>query len=127
MVSKYTKLLKEKIKENQFVVFLFLIAAAFFLILFGITGLRTFLGFVLLFFLPTYLIFKNFDLEPEEKIAFSFFIGLGVFPTCAYYLGLLFSSMILAILISFILLMAIAIIFNLKYSKHRRKGFEEKE
>lgn len=121
MVSKYTKLLK----ENQFVVFLFLIAAAFFFILFGITGVRVILGFVLLFFLPTYLIFKNFDLPMMEKIAFSFFIGLGVFPTCVYYLGLLFSSMRLAIAISFILLMAIAIIFNSIYSKHKEKSKKE--
>lgn len=123
MESKYTKLLK----DNKFAILLIAIIAAFFFTLFGITGVRTILGLLLLFFLPPYLIFKNFNLPLGEKIAFSFFIGLGVFPTCVYYLGLLFSSMRLAILISFILLMAVAIIFNLAHSKHKSKSKKEGE
>jgi len=118
MESKYTKLLK----ENKFAILLIAIVAVFFFILFGITGARTVLGILLLFSLPPYLIFKNFDLPLLEKVAFSFFIGLGIFPTCVYYLGLLFSSMRLAILISFILLMAIAIAFNSIYSKRKKES-----
>ena len=117
MESKYTKLLE----KNKFAILLIAIIAAFFFILFGITGVRVILGFILLFFLPPYLIFKNFDLPLVEKIAFSFFIGLGVFPTCVYYLGLLFSSMRLAIVVSFILLIGVGIIFNLIYSKRKKK------
>jgi len=122
MESKFSKLFE----ESKFALFVGAIIVAFFFIVFGITGARTVLGFILLFFLPTYLIFKNFDIEPEEKIAFSFFIGLGIFPTFAYYLGLLVSSMRWSIAISFVLLMAIGIAFS-KYYPKLKKDKESKE
>ena len=126
MVSKSIKSLEEKLKDNQFAILMFLIAAAFFFVLLGLAGLRTFLGFVFLFFLPTYLIFRNFDIESEEKIAFSFLVGLGLFPTFVYYLGLLISSMRWSIAISFVLLMAIGIAFT-KYYPKLKKDKESKE
>jgi len=125
MESKFSKLFE----ESKFALLILAIIVAFFLIVFGITGAKVILGFILFFFLPTYLIFKNFDIEPEEKIAFSFFIGLGIFPTFVYYIGLLISSMRWSIAISFVLLLTIGIAFSKYYpkSKKDKESKEEKE
>ena len=66
------------------------------------------LGIILLFMLPTYLILNNFSLEQDEKVIFSFFIGVGIFPSITYWLGMLISFR-MAILITFIFLSALGI------------------
>jgi len=104
----------------------------FFMVLFGTTGWFVVLGMFLLFFLPAYLVIKNLDLTQIEKIFYSFFIGWGLFPTLVYYIAILFSSIRIAIAVSFVLLMGVAAYFNRDWLKNlvgeRRKGkrIEEK-
>ena len=78
-------------------------------ILFGFTGVKVFGGTILLFFLPFYLIFDNFDIGLGEKVVFSFFIGVGMFSTLVYYLGIMFNSIKTAIVVSFVLLIGIGL------------------
>lgn len=84
---------------------------AFFYLILGFSGMMTALGMMLLFMLPTYLILNNFDLEQDEKITFSFFIGVGIFPAITYWLGMLISFRI-AIFLSFVLLIAASFIIR---------------
>jgi len=53
-------------------------------------------------------------------------LGIGIFPTISHYLGMIFSSMKIAIVTSFVLLMAIGIAFNRYYPK-LKKNKEDKE
>ena len=64
---------------------------AFFFYILGASGLMSALGIILIFILPTYSILNNFNLDNDEKIVFSFFIGVGIFPSIAYWLGTLIS------------------------------------
>ena len=95
---------------------LVLAIAAFFYYILGFSGMMSALGIVLLFFVPTFLIINNFRLEQDEKIVFSFFIGVGIFPSIAYWLGMLISFKI-AIFATFAILLGIA--FTIK--KLRKK------
>ena len=88
------------------------ITLIFFTALFGIAGARTIIAIPLFFFLPFYLILNNFDLPAGEKIVFSFFIGLGIFSSFVYYIGLLVSSVRIAIVITFVILIAAAFLIK---------------
>jgi len=78
-------------------------------ILFGFTGVKVFGGTILLFFLPFYLIFDNFDIGLGEKVMFSFFIGVGMFSAFVYYLGIVFNSIRVAIVVSFVVLVGVGL------------------
>ncbi len=62
------------------------------LLLFGIVGFQTIAVFWLLFIVPAFAIIRNLDLDDEEKIFFSLFISLGVFPIAVYYFNKLIPS-----------------------------------
>ena len=81
------------------------VALVFFYAILGLSGMVSALGIILIFIVPTYFILDNFELENDEKIIFSFFISVGVFPSIAYWLGILMSFK-LAILITFAILLA---------------------
>ena len=53
----------------------------------GFTGLRTVLGIIIVIFLPFYLILDNLSIDQGEKVLFSFFISITVFPSLVYWLG----------------------------------------
>ncbi|MBS3101119.1 hypothetical protein J4204_03220 [Candidatus Woesearchaeota archaeon] len=109
-------------KENKiFMAIILVLIAIFFLTALGITGLRTIAGTILLFILPTYLILNNFDLSAQEKIVFAFFIGIGIFPSIVYLLGLVI-SLRAAMAITFILLVVIAFVVR-KY-KGKKESFK---
>ena len=61
-----------------FAVLLVVAMAAF--VLFGWAGFRTILAIAVLFVIPPLLILINTGLEIEEKLFFSLFIGIGLFP-----------------------------------------------
>jgi hypothetical protein len=82
----------------------------------GLSGALSALGIILLFIVPIYFILDNFELGQDEKIVFSFFIGVGVLPAFTYWIGL-FISFRLAILISFVVLIAVGILIR-KGKKH---------
>jgi len=85
--------------------------------LLGITGLRTVLALILMFF-PVYAIFNNFDLEKGEKIIFSFFVSITIFPSLTYWLGFVVPFKI-SIWITFVILLAAAFAVK-RFSKQRK-------
>ena len=111
-----------KIKSDEFKEFIIffsivlLIALVFLFILFGMTGARVVLGIILIS-LPFYLILNRFDVEEGEKFIFSILLGLTVFPSLVYLLGLVISFR-LSILITFISITVIS--FALKKYKQRK-------
>lgn len=105
--------------DNIFLIGLGIVVILFFTILFGLTGAKLILGISILLFLPIYLILNNFDLKPEEKIIFSIFLGLGIYSSFVYILGLLFNSIGIAVIVTFILLLIVAFLVR----KFRRQLF----
>lgn len=61
-----------------------LIAALAAFVLFGLPGFRTIMAVAVLFIVPPLLLLKNTGLELEEKIFFSLFVGIGLFPLLAW-------------------------------------------
>ncbi|MBI2581418.1 hypothetical protein HYV85_06490 [Candidatus Woesearchaeota archaeon] len=76
------------------------VAAAAFL-LFGFTGFRSVIAIALLFVIPPLLLLRKTGLDIEEKIFFSFFIGLGLFPLLVFALNQLLPSFRLSIIAAF--------------------------
>ena len=106
-----------KIQDKGFVAFLlacFLIISIFLFVFFGMTGFRVFLGIILVS-LPIYLIIDTFDLSSGEKFVFSFILGITVYPSLVYALGLLIPFR-MSIAVVFVFLMLIAIILR-KFKK----------
>ena len=83
-----------------------LIVAVFFYYILGIAGAVSALAIIVVFLIPTYFIMDNFNFDTDEKMVFSFFIGVGIFPAFAYWLGTIMSFK-LAIFITFIILIGI--------------------
>ena len=108
--------LKIRIKKKGIIAGLILLILLLFFILFGVTGLRTIIGTILLFFVPFFLILNNFDLELDEKIIFSFFIGLGLFSTLTYWLGFLTGSLRISMVIVFFILSGVGLLIR-KFKK----------
>ena len=98
--------MKLKIENMGFIAIAVVIIMAFFYFILGFSGMMSALGIILLFIIPTYSILNNFNLEQDEKIIFSFFIGVGIFPSITYWIGNVISFRI-SILITFILLSAV--------------------
>ena len=106
-----------KLDNKLFAGIVLILIAAFFFIVFGMAGLRLALVGFAIFILPVYLILNNFDLTSEEKLIFSFFLGIGIFPSIVYLLGLVISFRI-GIIITFILMILIG--FALKKYKQKK-------
>ena len=100
----------KKLKLEQdtiFAIAIGILSAIFFFFAFGIAGLRLAIMFMLVYIFIFYLFLNNLDLGFAEKIVFSLFIGIGVFPSLVYTLGLVISFR-LAIFASFAMLAAAA-------------------
>ena len=70
---------------------LLVVAGAAF-VLFGLPGFRTILAIAVLFVIPPLLILKNASLDVEEKIFFSLFAGIGLFPLLAWLVNQILPS-----------------------------------
>jgi len=81
------KLNKESMELAIFSSIMLLIALIFSYVLFGITGIRVALGIIFIS-LPFYLALNNFGLAEGERLVFSILLGLTIFPSMAYLLGL---------------------------------------
>ena len=81
----------------------------------GLEGARTILGMIIVMFLPFYLIFNNFNLNNGEKVIFSFFVSIVLFPSLVYFLGFIVSFRI-SIFIVFIVLIGLSFLIK-KYKK----------
>ncbi len=103
-------------EDMAFIGILAIIVLIFFNAILGFSGMMSALGIILIFIIPTYFIFDNFDLDNDEKIVFSFFSGAVIFPSIAYWLGTLISFKI-SILATFILLMIAAFAIGKLYKK----------
>ena len=107
-----------KIENIGFIGIVVAVILLFFYFILGLSGAMTALGIILLFIVPIYFILDNFDLGQDEKIVFSFFIGVGILPSLAYWIGL-FISFRLSILMSFVILIILGfIIKRYKGKKH---------
>ena len=95
-----------KIENLGFIGIIVAVILVFFYFILGFSGMMAVLGIILLFIVPFYLILDNFNLDQDEKIIFSFFIGVGIFPAIVYWLGMIISFR-LAILITFVVLIVI--------------------
>ncbi len=60
--------------------------------LFGFTGFRTIISIVALFVIPPLLLLRKSGLDLEEKIFFSLFIGIGLFPLLVFTFNQLLPS-----------------------------------
>ncbi len=78
------------------------------LVLFGFTGFRTIIAIVIMFIIPALLLLKNTGLDAEEKIFFSLFAGLGLFPLLVFSANQVLPSFRLSILAAFILVAVVA-------------------
>jgi len=109
-----------KIDLNKYKIIgvILIVVLIFFYFILGLGGMMAVLGIFLLFIVPMYLILDKFDLGQDEKLLFSFFIGIGILPSLVYWIGL-FISFKIAILVSFIVLIIIGfLIRNYKGKKH---------
>ena len=95
-----------KIENLGFIGIIVAVILVFFYFILGFSGMMAALGIILLFIVPFYLILDNFNLGQDEKIIFSFFIGVGIFPAIVYWLGMIISFR-LAILITFAVLIVV--------------------
>lgn len=91
-------------KNNHLIMvmgFLALFSVLFF-IFFGFTGVRFVLGLSLVIILPFYLLIRNLPISKGEKLFFSLFVALPLFPSLVYWLGFAVPfrmSMILVVLL----------------------------
>ncbi len=92
-----------RFNNRLLITFTFLFIVIFSLITLKFIAFKVILGFILLFILPFYLILDNFDLDMEEKIIFSFFIGVIFFSSLVYLIGNLFGVRF-SIILTFIIL-----------------------
>ena len=106
-----------KVENLGFIGVMVVVILAFFYFILGFSGMMSVLGIILLFIVPIYFILDNFDLGQDEKLVFSFFLGVGIFPSLVYWPGL-FISFRLSILISFILLIVVGVLVR----KYWKKG-----
>lgn len=90
-----------------FSLIILLAALIFSYALFGMTGIRVVLG-VIFVSVPFYLVLNNFELAEGEKFVFSILLGLTIFPSLAYLLGLVVSFKI-SIVVAFVVFIIIAL------------------
>lgn len=107
-----------KIGNKEILIGVILVLLLFSFTLFGFTGVKVIAGSIILFFIPFYLILDKLDIETDEKIVFSFFIGIGIFSTFVYYLGILFNSIRIAIIVTLVILITTG--FFLRRLKKKR-------
>jgi len=96
------------IGKREIVATIIAIIVGFQLIFFGLTGLLILLAFLILV-VPVYLIINNFQLLPSEKVYFSVYSTIGIFPTFVYFIALAINNFALAIGITFLLLSGIGL------------------
>jgi len=82
----------------------------------GIKGLMTGIALILFLDVPFYLILDNFELENDEKLIFSFFLGAGIFSSIAYWIGY-FISFRISIFLTLILLLLAAFLIKKLYKR----------
>jgi len=108
------------LKDKQLVLGIALVILLVAYALFGFKGVL-FLVIFALITLPFYLLLSLFDLKIGEKLIFSFFIAIGMFSSLTYWIGFLFSSLKVAAIATFLLLIAYWFLFEKIYSPKKYK------
>lgn len=81
-----------------------LVLASFFAaVLFGFAGFRTILAIALFFVVPVFLLLRRTSLDVEEKVFFSLFMGLGLFPLAVWAVNQALPSFRLSVPVAFAL------------------------
>ncbi|MCH8004054.1 MAG: hypothetical protein IH934_05490 [Nanoarchaeota archaeon] len=106
-----------KIENLRFIGIIVVAMLVFFYFILGFSGMMAALGIILLFIAPIYLILDNFELRQDEKIVFSFFLGVGIFPSLVYWPATIISFRI-SILITFIVLLIVAYLVRKFHKKN---------
>lgn len=110
--------MKVEMEKYKIIGIILIVAMAFFYYILGLGGMMSVLGIFLLFIVPMYLILDKFGLEQDEKLVFSFFIGVGILPSLAYWTGLFISFKIAILVSSIILIITGFLIRTHKVKKH---------
>lgn len=100
-----------KIENIGFIGLALVVILGFLYIILGLSAMMAALGIILFFVVPFYLLLNNFKLEQDEKMISSFFMGVGIFPSIAYWLGMYISFRI-SIFITFLILLIAAYLMN---------------
>lgn len=111
--------LKMRLGIKELTILILIVSFAFFYFTYNWIGLRLFIGSLLLFFVPFYIFLDSFDLAVEEKLIFSFFIGIGVVPVLVFYFTRILVSLRLSMLVCFILLIIGSLVFRKFYKKNK--------
>jgi len=106
-----------KVENLGFIGVIVAVILSFFYFILGFSGMMSILGIILLFIVPIYLILDIFDLGQDEKIVFSFFIGVGIFPSLVYWPGTIISFR-MAILVTFIVLIVVGFLVRKYWKKN---------
>ena len=106
-----------KIENLKFIGIIVVIVLIFLFFILGFSGAMAGLGIILLFIFPMYLILDVFDLGQDEKIVFSFFLGVGIFPSIVYWPATIISFR-LSIVLAFVILIVTAFLVR-KYYKRK--------
>ncbi len=88
--------------------------------LFGFPGLRTLVAMLVIFVLPSYFILRNFDLDGDEVVFLSLFMGLSLGSLSVWYINRVVPSLT----ISLGVMVALGIIVGLflhRHMQHRKK------
>jgi len=110
--------LKNEAKELiVFVIIVMSAAAILSYALFGTTGIRVVAGIALMS-LPFYILLNRFELTEGEKFVFSILLGLTIFPSLVYILGLV-APFRFGIAVSFFVFICISIAVARYKSKKR--------
>ena len=88
----------------------FLVIIFFSYYTFGITGARIVLG-ILLMSIPLYFILNNLKIDEGERFVFSILLGITIYPSLVYLLGILISFR-MATFVTFLILVVAAIALN---------------
>lgn len=91
-------------RDYSYWLFSLFVVAIFAGFIFGLTGFRAIAAIALLFILPVMLLLKQADLDVEEKIFLSLFIGIGLFPLLVWIVNQALPSFRLSIPVAFALL-----------------------
>jgi|ETN01SMinimDraft_4_1059930.scaffolds.fasta_scaffold21562_2 uncharacterized membrane protein len=88
--------------------------------LFGFVGLRTLLALIIIFIIPSYFILRTFDLETDEVVFISLFLGLSLGSLSVYYINRIIPSLTMSL--GFMIVLGVLIGLFL----HRRKQYSKK-
>lgn len=90
----------------------------------GAVAVKILLYLVFASTLPIYLILRKVDLEEDERIFFSFFLGLGIYPVLVYYFTIPLTMLTTAGIAASLVLYGIGLYLHKNTLQEYMKGIE---